>query len=108
MAEAASQIPSFKLVLVGDGGTGKVSHRNPSNRELLRSLLRSVEIRLAFLVLRKQTLQAIANAIFQTTFVKRHLTGEFEKKYIATLGVEVHPLGFTTVRLQPAWVVNMI
>jgi hypothetical protein len=30
--------------------------------------------------------------------VKRHLTGEFEKKYIATLGVEVHPLGFTTVR----------
>ncbi|KAH1800004.1 hypothetical protein LV155_003756 [Aspergillus fumigatus] len=31
-----------------------------------------------------------------TTFVKRHLTGEFEKKYIATLGVEVHPLTFTT------------
>jgi hypothetical protein len=25
------------------------------------------------------------------------LTGEFEKKYIATLGVEVHPLKFTTV-----------
>ena len=29
-------------------------------------------------------------------FVKRHLTGEFEKKYIATLGVEVHPLVFHT------------
>ena len=25
----------------------------------------------------------------KTTFVKRHLTGEFEKKYVATLGVEV-------------------
>jgi GTP-binding nuclear protein Ran len=49
-----SQQPSFKLILVGDGGTGK------------------------------------------TTFVKRHLTGEFEKKYVATMGVEVHPLNFHT------------
>eukprot|EP00916_Digyalum_oweni_P002567 GHVL01004690.1.p1 GENE.GHVL01004690.1~~GHVL01004690.1.p1 ORF type:complete len:213 (+),score=35.62 GHVL01004690.1:43-681(+) len=32
----------------------------------------------------------------KTTLVKRHLTGEFEKKYIATLGVEVHPLSFST------------
>lgn len=47
-------VATFKMVLVGDGGTGK------------------------------------------TTFVKRHLTGEFEKKYIATLGVEVHPLKFFT------------
>eukprot|EP00941_MAST-03F_sp_MAST-3F-sp1_P003776 g3776.t1 len=32
----------------------------------------------------------------KTTFVKRHLTGEFEKKYVATLGAEVHPLEFHT------------
>ncbi|CAH8370609.1 unnamed protein product [Eruca vesicaria subsp. sativa] len=48
--------PSFKLVIVGEGGTGK------------------------------------------TTFVKRHLTGEFEKKYEPTIGVEVHPLDFFTNR----------
>jgi len=52
--QQAAQVPTFKLVLVGDGGTGK------------------------------------------TTFVKRHLTGEFEKKYVATLGVDVRPLPFTT------------
>jgi len=32
----------------------------------------------------------------KTTFVKRHLTGEFEKKYIATQGVEVSSLTFFT------------
>jgi hypothetical protein len=47
---------------------------------------------------RQLTLKTLS---IQTTFVKRHLTGEFEKKYIATLGVEVHPLVFTTV--CPAW-----
>ena len=36
----------------------------------------------------------------KTTFVKRHLTGEFEKKYVATLGVEVHPIVFHTNRGQ--------
>ena len=43
------------------------------------------------------------NFFYQTTFVKRHVTGEFEKKYMATLGVEVHPLGFTTVRFLPVF-----
>ena len=32
----------------------------------------------------------------KTTFVKRHITGEFEKKYIATQGVEVSNITFST------------
>eukprot|EP00929_Paragymnodinium_shiwhaense_P094969 TRINITY_DN55894_c0_g1_i1.p1 TRINITY_DN55894_c0_g1~~TRINITY_DN55894_c0_g1_i1.p1 ORF type:complete len:239 (-),score=49.58 TRINITY_DN55894_c0_g1_i1:872-1519(-) len=34
----------------------------------------------------------------KTTFVKRHVSGEFEKKYVATVGAEVHPMDFTTTR----------
>ncbi|KAH0302014.1 ras-domain-containing protein, partial [Aureobasidium melanogenum] len=66
-----AEVPTFKLVLVGDGGTGKA--RSSPRLDL-----------------------ALSDDLRITTFVKRHLTGEFEKKYIATLGVEVHPLGFTT------------
>jgi GTP-binding nuclear protein Ran len=32
----------------------------------------------------------------KSTFLKRHLTGEFEKKYIATLGCDTQPLLFNT------------
>ena len=32
----------------------------------------------------------------KTCFVKKHLSGEFNKRYVATLGVEVHPLDFPT------------
>jgi len=52
----SNDIPTCKLVVVGDGGVGK------------------------------------------TTFVKRHKTGEFEKKYLATIGVEIHPMTFYTSR----------
>ncbi|KAL8909938.1 MAG: hypothetical protein Q9171_004759 [Xanthocarpia ochracea] len=67
MAEGAGAQapPTFKLVLVGDGGTGKVCF----SRHMLSQEPRS----------------PISN-----------LRREFEKKYIATLGVEVHPLAFTT------------
>lgn len=32
----------------------------------------------------------------KSTLIHRHVTGEFESKYIATMGVEVHPLTFST------------
>ncbi|KAG0196008.1 GTP-binding nuclear protein gsp1/Ran [Mortierella sp. NVP41] len=50
----ATTHPTFKLVLVGDGGVGK------------------------------------------STFVKRNLAGDLEKKYLADVGAEVYPLTFTT------------
>lgn len=53
---AQSPIKRFKIVLLGDGGSGK------------------------------------------TAFIHRHLTGDFQRKYIATLGVDVHPLLFHTNR----------
>jgi GTP-binding nuclear protein Ran len=51
---SASSTPTFKLLIVGDGGCGK------------------------------------------DCFVKRHITGEFEERYIATVGVDVQPLTFLT------------
>jgi len=35
-------------------------------------------------------------AVGKTTFVTRHISGEFEKRYIPTLGVSVKPLDFET------------
>ncbi|KAI5186047.1 GTP-binding nuclear protein Ran [Nematocida homosporus] len=48
------EIPVKKIVLIGDGGTGK------------------------------------------TTFVKRHITGEFTRKYVATIGADTYLLPFFT------------
>ncbi|OXA52750.1 GTP-binding nuclear protein Ran [Folsomia candida] len=56
MAEENVDVPTYKCILVGDGGIGK------------------------------------------STFVQRHLTGEFKEEYVATLGVEVNPLVFNTSR----------
>ena len=36
----------------------------------------------------------------KTTFVKRHLTGEFDKIFIATHGVELYPMPFFTSKSQ--------
>lgn len=47
-------IPTYKIIIVGDGEVGK------------------------------------------TSLIRRHVTGQFEEKYIPTLGVEVHPMRFET------------
>jgi GTP-binding nuclear protein Ran len=52
----AKRIPTFKVLLLGDGGIGK------------------------------------------TTFVNKHIIGEFIQKYVPTIGAEVHPLKFYTTR----------
>ncbi len=42
------------------------------------------------------TYKVIIVGVGKTSLVKRHLAGRFEEKYIATLGVEVHPMRFET------------
>jgi GTP-binding nuclear protein Ran len=36
----------------------------------------------------------------KTAYVKHWVTGQFERKYVATLGVEVHPVDFAHVRFN--------
>ena len=40
----------------------------------------------------------------KTTFVKRHVTGEFDKRYVPTIGVEVRALDFETN--YGRWILN--
>ncbi len=54
--ENNQNVPTFKLVVIGDGGVGK------------------------------------------TTFVKRHITGEFQKPYIPTKGADVSQIDFYTTK----------
>jgi GTP-binding nuclear protein Ran len=55
MTQVEKQIPSFKCVLIGDGGTGK------------------------------------------TTLVKQLINGQFDPKYIATLGVEINSINTSVI-----------
>ena len=70
-------VPAFKLVLVGDGGTGTPRPPLPSTYGVFLHILMLnaviTPIALSF------TIPACHTG--KTTFVKRHLTGEFEKKY---------------------------
>ncbi|URD75835.1 GTP-binding nuclear protein [Musa troglodytarum] len=77
--------PNFKLVLVGDGGTGERIMFDPSRSGP------PCTSKLEFF-----SSPIVPSDVGKTTFVKRHLTGEFEKKYEPTIGVEVHPLDFFT------------
>ncbi|KAG6504182.1 hypothetical protein ZIOFF_036513 [Zingiber officinale] len=93
--------PSFKLVLVGDGGTGKMVLSlffSPGSSDLCQhDLVSKLAVsRTALIVVGLRLFFCWATQYWKTTFVKRHLTGEFEKKYEPTIGVEVHPLDFFT------------
>ncbi len=70
-------VPAFKLVLVGDGGTGT------SGFHFRRPMVSFCQhqIHLALLALLMTSVRHHVSDAGKTTFVKRHLTGEFEKKY---------------------------
>ena len=70
-------MPSFKLILVGDGGTGALS-LPPNQRSAGLSFPASGVRPRLWVVLTALLLPFFAG---KTTFVKRHRTGEFEKKY---------------------------
>lgn len=77
--------PSFKLVLVGDGGTGKRTISSFSFRfftyELLLEVIFAVYFSFRLKIELYLTMVGLKIGSGKTTFVKRHLTGEFEKKY---------------------------
>ena len=64
-------------------------------------VLKSIEFVLFIIAMEKPQFKLLLvgdGGVGKTTFVKRHMTGEFEKRYVATIGVEIHPLEFTTNR----------
>lgn len=88
--------PSFKLVIVGDGGTGTLSlsfSHLVFSALLLRCFPRTFCFLFTFALCRQtikwgvwttpllRTLLPPFLCTGKTTFVKRHLTGEFEKRY---------------------------
>jgi len=83
-----AQTPTFKLILVGDGGTGecpdrparsRVPTRPPPDRRSAKA--RDAAARHEIRVLTRPPSTRLTPS-GKTTFVKRHLTGEFEKKYL--------------------------
>jgi len=119
-APPQGQVPTFKLILVGDGGTG--ARRDATRARMRAERDRTTRIRICesetenegdgtrenaagrrrgrretrTWVTDDATRRAGRARTGKTTFVKRHLTGEFEKKYLPTVGVSVHPLDFHT------------
>ena len=62
--------PSFKLVLVGDGGTGEAIDLVVSSLSVALQRCRTFD-----------KLCPSCHLAGKTTYVKRHITGEFEKRY---------------------------